>query len=114
MNTDAVSSVRDLDASLCPWCIADGTAHETLGAEFVAPSGIGDYGRWDTLPREVIEEASFRDRGGRLSIFTCSGVLIIVGGRRPRCRAAPGAGLPVVGLLCRRQPWRQRQPEMAC
>ena len=26
---------EETEARVCPWCIADGTAHESLGAEFV-------------------------------------------------------------------------------
>lgn len=30
------------EESLCPWCIADGSAHQKLGAEFVDAEGIPD------------------------------------------------------------------------
>lgn len=56
----AVYSERDLDDALCPWCIFDGTAHRRFGAEFVDPKAVGDYGRWDTVPRSVIEEVCHR------------------------------------------------------
>jgi uncharacterized protein CbrC (UPF0167 family) len=53
----------DLDDAFCPWCIADGSAARTFDAEFTDPAGIGDYGTWDTVPAEVIEEVSRRTPG---------------------------------------------------
>ncbi len=55
-----VYSAEDLDESLCPWCISDGTAHQRLGAEFVDPSAVGGYGAWEAVPREVVEEVAYR------------------------------------------------------
>ena len=57
--TGVPSSVHEI-VSLCPWCIADGSAHEKLGAEFVDPASVGDRGTWETVPREVAEEVAFR------------------------------------------------------
>ncbi|WP_221091339.1 CbrC family protein [Deinococcus aquaedulcis] len=37
---------------LCPWCIADGSAHERLEAEFTDSHGVGG-GSWAPLPDEV-------------------------------------------------------------
>ena len=31
---------------ICPWCIADGSAHEKFEVEFTDPENIGGYGRW--------------------------------------------------------------------
>src|SRR5262245_60801263 len=31
----------ELDESLCPWCISDGSAHETFDAEFTDASMVG-------------------------------------------------------------------------
>ena len=45
---------------ICPWCIADGTAHRLLGVEFVDPPGVGGYGDWDSVPQTVLEEICFR------------------------------------------------------
>jgi uncharacterized protein len=50
----------DLDDSLCPWCIADGSAHLKFNVEFVDPPAVGDYGRWDSIPTQVVEEVCFR------------------------------------------------------
>jgi uncharacterized protein len=53
---------RDLDA-ICPWCIADGTAHEKFGAEFTDRDGIGDHGSWGSVPDAVADEIAFRTPG---------------------------------------------------
>ena len=55
-----VYAEEDLDESLCPWCIADGTAATKFGATFVDEDGIGDYGSWDSVPPEVVEEVAQR------------------------------------------------------
>lgn len=56
---------QELDhESICPWCIADGTAHMKFGASFV--SSIGDFeegGAWSRVPREVLNEIEFRTPG---------------------------------------------------
>src|SRR5215471_19277004 len=48
----------ELDGALCPWCIADGAAHETFGASFTDEALFPDG-----LPQEVIEEVAFRTPG---------------------------------------------------
>jgi len=50
----------DEEPVLCPWCIADGTAHLSLGAEFIDPPAVGGYGDWDSVPETVLEEVCFR------------------------------------------------------
>ena len=45
---------------ICPWCIADGTAHRLLGVEVVDPFGVGGYGDWDSVSQTVREEICFR------------------------------------------------------
>ena len=50
----------DLDERLCPWCIADGTAHRKFGVEFVDPAGVGGYGQWELVPKTVIEQVCFQ------------------------------------------------------
>jgi len=32
---------------ICPWCIADGSAHERLGVIFSDEEGVGGGGEWD-------------------------------------------------------------------
>jgi len=51
---------NELDDSICPWCIADGTAHQKFGVEFIDPLGIGGYGTWISPPQTVIDEVCFR------------------------------------------------------
>ena len=51
--------MQDEPEALCPWCIADGTAAETFGAEFT-DFGVGVP---DDVPREVLEELAFRTPG---------------------------------------------------
>ncbi len=59
----AVYAVDELDEQLCPWCIADGAAHEAFDASFTDECGIGGYGDWDAVPESVIEEVAFRTPG---------------------------------------------------
>lgn len=55
-----VYAEEELEDGLCPWCIDDGSAHETFGAVFTDEDGIGDYGEWDSVPDEVVEEVACR------------------------------------------------------
>jgi uncharacterized protein CbrC (UPF0167 family) len=52
----------ELDDQLCPWCIADGRAHDRFGAEFTDAESIGGAG-WDEVPRSVIDSIAFRTPG---------------------------------------------------
>lgn len=61
--TGPVYSTEELEDSICPWCIADGSAHDKFDAEFTDFSGIGGYGDWDDVPNEIKEEISFRTPG---------------------------------------------------
>ncbi|MCI0429216.1 MAG: CbrC family protein [Rhodospirillales bacterium] len=59
-----VFSKQLLRKRLCPWCIADGSAHERYGCEFTDRGGsIGDFGRWDTPPDSVMDEVAYRTPG---------------------------------------------------
>ena len=58
-----VFAVEDYDQCICPYCIANGTAHDTLEATFTDEEGIGGGGEWDAVPEEVIEEIAFRTPG---------------------------------------------------
>jgi uncharacterized protein len=58
-----VYSVEELNDSLCPWRIADGSAHERFDASFTDVSGIGGYGHWDTVPKIIVEEIAYRTPG---------------------------------------------------
>ena len=52
------------EESICPWCIADGSAHRDLGAEFTDAASIGT-GLVGTGPvaLEIIEEIAYRTPG---------------------------------------------------
>ncbi len=58
-----VCAVEEYDESICPWCIADGSAHEKLDASFHDESGVGGGGMWDDVPEAVVEEIAFRTPG---------------------------------------------------
>ncbi len=58
-----VYSEEELEESLCPWCIADGSAHERFDACFTDEGGIGDYGTWDLVPSEIVDEIAYRTPG---------------------------------------------------
>ena len=53
-------SQEELDEAICPWCIADGTAHEKFNVEFLDPPALGDYGSWSPVPQSVLEEICYR------------------------------------------------------
>jgi uncharacterized protein CbrC (UPF0167 family) len=48
---------------VCPWCIADGSAHAKWDAEFTDRGAIGGMGHWCEVPQEVREEVAFRTPG---------------------------------------------------
>ncbi|MCU1782181.1 CbrC family protein [Pseudomonas sp. 13B_2.1_Bac1] len=51
-----VYAIEEYEACICPWCIADGSAHERLGATFVDEDSIGldgDAGLSDAQVAEV-------------------------------------------------------------
>ena len=50
---------------ICPWCIADGSAHAQLGASFTDEDGIGNGLAWsgDAVPQAVIEQVAHRTPG---------------------------------------------------
>jgi uncharacterized protein CbrC (UPF0167 family) len=63
--TGVPHSEEEIDEeSICPWCIADGSAHEKLGAEFTDAASIGSglVGTGPVSP-EVAEEIAFRTPG---------------------------------------------------
>jgi uncharacterized protein CbrC (UPF0167 family) len=61
--TGPVYATEEYDECICPWCIADGSAHEKLEASFTDESGIGGGGMWDEVPDEVIEEVAYHTPG---------------------------------------------------
>jgi uncharacterized protein len=58
--TGPVYAEDDLDDVLCPWCIADGSAHERFDAEF---ADADDVGGGSDVPRNVVDEVAFRTPG---------------------------------------------------
>jgi uncharacterized protein CbrC (UPF0167 family) len=56
--TGPVYAEDELDDALCPWCIANGSAHEKFDAEFVDGEAFAD-----DLPQEVMEEITLRTPG---------------------------------------------------
>jgi uncharacterized protein CbrC (UPF0167 family) len=56
--TGPVYSEAELEDSLCPWCIADGKAHETFDASFGDPAGFPDG-----ITQDVIDEIVCRTPG---------------------------------------------------
>jgi uncharacterized protein CbrC (UPF0167 family)/uncharacterized membrane protein YhdT len=56
-----VYGARFLRDHLCPWCIADGSAHEKYGAFFTDAAAVGGRRRgWDQVPNKVVEEIAYR------------------------------------------------------
>jgi|ERR1700752_46143 len=53
----------ELEDCICPWCIADGSAHDKYDAEFTDSEGVGGYGYWGPVSQEAIEEIAFRTPG---------------------------------------------------
>jgi uncharacterized protein CbrC (UPF0167 family) len=58
-----VYATESNDDCICPWCIADGSAHEKLEATFTDEELIGGGGLWDAVPPDVCEEVAFRTPG---------------------------------------------------
>jgi uncharacterized protein CbrC (UPF0167 family) len=61
--TGPVYAIEEYDQCICPWCIADGSAHEQLEASFTDEEGIGGGGMWDQVPQPVIAEVAYRTPG---------------------------------------------------
>jgi uncharacterized protein len=47
---------------ICPWCIADGSAHEKFQVQFTDWSSIGGSD-WDEVPAAVCDEIAYRTPG---------------------------------------------------
>ena len=56
--TGPVYSEEDLEESICPWCIADGSAHDKFDATFVDEAALPD-----DLPENIIEAVAWRTAG---------------------------------------------------
>lgn len=53
----------DYENRICPWCIADGSAHRRLGASFTDEEAVGGYGDWPAVSEAVVEEVAYRTPG---------------------------------------------------
>jgi uncharacterized protein CbrC (UPF0167 family) len=58
-----VYAEQEYDQCICPWCIADGSAHEKLQASFHDEEMVGGAGTWDEVPRAVVDEVAHRTPG---------------------------------------------------
>jgi uncharacterized protein len=80
-----VYAEAELDSALCPWCIADGSAHRDFGAEFTDRIGVGDGGQWEQVPETVVDEITTRTPGfcgwQQERWFTCCGDAAVFLGR---------------------------------
>jgi uncharacterized protein CbrC (UPF0167 family) len=56
--TGPVYSEHDLDDSICPWCIAEGTAHTKFDASFVDEAALPDE-----LRENITQEVAWRTPG---------------------------------------------------
>jgi uncharacterized protein CbrC (UPF0167 family) len=75
--TGPVYALEEYVDCICPWCIADGTAHDQLGAEFTDSALIGGGGIWEEVSEEIIAEIAHRTPGfagwQQEQWFTCCG-----------------------------------------
>jgi hypothetical protein len=55
-------TVEELEDSICPWCISEGTAHEKFDASFTDITQVGGS-EWIAVSRPVAEEVAFRTPG---------------------------------------------------
>ena len=56
--TGPIYCEAEITGGICPWCIADGSAHAELGAEFTDRAGVGDG-----IPNSVLAEVAYRTPG---------------------------------------------------
>jgi len=61
--TGPVYAIEEYFERICPWCIADGSAHNKLDASFSDECGIGGYAGWCEVPQEVVQEVAYRTPG---------------------------------------------------
>ena len=67
----------DLDDRICPWCIADGSAHEEWGAEFTDAEGIGGHGDWPDVQRSVVEELPTERRDSEVGSRSAGSLIVV-------------------------------------
>ena len=61
--TGHVYCVEELSDCICPWCIADDSAHTKFDAEFTDSAGVGGYDKSKQISSTVIDEVAFRTPG---------------------------------------------------
>lgn len=62
MYTGPVYAREELDGVVCPWCIADGRAHQRFDAEFTDAESVGG-GIWPEAAASVVAEVAYRTPG---------------------------------------------------
>ena len=92
-----VFSVEELSECICPWCIADGSAHAKFDAEFTDAAGVGGYSKTPVVPDAVIEEVAFRTPG--FSGWQRSTGLLVVVIRQPLLVERAAQSLSAGGLM---------------
>jgi uncharacterized protein len=58
-----VYAIEELTDCICPWCIADGSAHAKFDAEFSDATGVGDYVKPSPVSPAIVEEVASRTPG---------------------------------------------------
>ena len=61
--TGPIYGTGDTEEPICPWCIADGSAHDQLDFEFTDGEMVGGGGIWEEVPVAVVEEVAYRTPG---------------------------------------------------
>ena len=61
--TGPVYAEDEYAQQICPWCIADGSAHERLGVTFSDEEGVGGGSEWDEVGEDIIDEIAQRTPG---------------------------------------------------
>jgi uncharacterized protein CbrC (UPF0167 family) len=55
---------NEYDERICPWCIADGSAHDNLEVSFTDENGVGGYeDAWCAVAEEIVEQVAYRTPG---------------------------------------------------
>ena len=92
-----VYTEADVDEALCPWCIADGTAHTKFDATFIDLEAFAD-----DVPDAIVDEISQRTPG--FSTFQSE--------RWPSCCGEPGVFITPAGITEIRQHYRYLEGEL--
>jgi uncharacterized protein CbrC (UPF0167 family) len=92
-----VYAEAELEDCICPWCIADGTAHQRWDAMFTDMAAIGGD-RWEAVPDAVLEAVAYRTPGfsswqGEAWFTHCGDAAAFLGpmGRKDLAKLGPAA-----------------------